>query len=278
MIRVAREQSPRWKLVLHNPVYVRVTYTQLSILYLQEDKLSADRRAASRHYEFNMFSNPPPTSPYLDQIFPKLYTQSNTIQHYIKKVESIRNNAFNDVEKHQKVNTDEVKLETFSDMQNQKGVTTSEILETSQMIKKYCKTYMKPLRKFLAEFKEYAKKCGLNYTVNNVAFYIKRKMVEEELQMVSNYSRTLSFLNLNADKSEEKKDFLCIHFCGTNEICRSKQEKSKQNQMKLLASLNPQKQVTILTREKNKEFVNQYWNDLTTNFGAINLRNSVTRT
>lgn len=162
-------------------------------------------------------------------------------------------------------------------MQNQKGVTTNEILETSQMIKKYCKTYMKPLRKFLAEFKEYAKKCRLNYTVNNVAFYIKRKMVEEELQMVSNYSRTLSFLNLNsADKSEGKKDFLSG--CDRDKGSRIKEEKNKENQMKLLSSLNPQKQIIILTRDKKKDCVNQYWNNLAAHLGAMNLRHNVTRT
>ncbi|KOB77281.1 Thiol:disulfide interchange protein DsbA [Operophtera brumata] len=231
-----------------------------------EDKLPADRRAASRHYEFNMFSNPPPISSYLDQVFPKLYTQSNTIQHYINKVESTRNNAFKEVENNQKFNTDDIKLETFSEIHNQKGVTTNEILEASQMIKVYCKTYMKPLRKFLAEFTEYARKCGLNYTVNNVAFYIKRKMVEDELQMISNYSRTLNFLNLNsANRTEEKKDLIKTNL----EDARNKDEKGRENQMKLLSSLNPLK--TILTRNKKKEFIKQYWDDLTTNFGTINL-------
>lgn len=167
--------------------------------------------------------------------------QSNIIQRHIKKAESIRSNAFNDVEKRPQ-NNDDIKLETFSDVRNQKGVTTNEILETSQMIKVYCKTYMKPLMKFLTEFKEYAKKCGLNYTVNNVSFYIKRKMVKEELQMVSNYTKTLSFINLNSvNETAEKNECLNYSFRKKMETARNKEEKMKENQLKLLSSLDPLK-------------------------------------
>ncbi|KAJ2941644.1 hypothetical protein O0L34_g14701 [Tuta absoluta] len=64
-----------------------------------------------------------------------------------------------------------------------KGTSKQDIVETSQMIKNYCKEQQVPLKNFLENFKEYATRCELTNTVNNVGFYIKRKLVHAELTL-----------------------------------------------------------------------------------------------
>lgn len=133
-----------------------------------------------------MFLNPPTTSRYLQTHFPKLYSDSPIEPYYIKKLEAIKNEKCI------------FKLEGFHQIR-QKGVTTAEIIETSQIIRKYCITQLIPLRKFLEEYRQYAKKCDLTETVYNVAAYIKRKMVHAELEIIANFPQDFSFLHSSTE-------------------------------------------------------------------------------
>ncbi|XP_072932585.1 uncharacterized protein [Epargyreus clarus] len=148
-----------------------------------EDQLPPEGRALSRHHEFNLFSNSPPTSTYMIDHFPQLYKESCIERQYISKVEEIRNEKC------------VFKLEGFNEIAPKKGTSTQEIVEASRMIRKFCRIQMISLKKFLEEFKTHARKCDLKYTVNNVAFYIKRKMVQAEIELEANYPKTLGFLN-----------------------------------------------------------------------------------
>lgn len=165
-----------------------------------------------------MFSNPPPSTPYIQAQYPKLYSSSPIEPYYINKLEAIKNEKCI------------FKLEGFNEIR-QKGVTTAEIVETSQIIRKYCKTQLIPLRKFLEEYKEYANKCGLTDTVSNVASYIKRKMVQAELETVANYPQSFSFLNTN-DNSNFNKNVQV-------EVNRNEESKPEEaNPLKILLGVN----------------------------------------
>lgn len=169
------------------------------------------------------------------------------------------------------IKNDTFKLDALTDLKTQNSVTAHEILNTSNMIKKFCKSHMISLKKFLTEFKKYARKCELNYTVNNVAFYIKRKMIEEELLMVENYSKSLNFLNLN----DEKTDILDLKKLPPSAFFDAGIEpKVNESQMMVLPK-NLQKQVTILRRDKRD--VIKYWNDFASNYEGIT-RHSFSRT
>lgn len=98
------------------------------------------------------------------------------------------------------------RLEGFNEINSKNGSTKQEIVDASQMIRKYCKEHQKPLKTFLNEYKEYAKKCELKKTVNNVDFYIKRKMVQSELELVANYPKTFNFLDSNSRKFSSADD------------------------------------------------------------------------
>lgn len=156
--------------------------SNMNSFLFQEDKLPADIRAQSRHHEFNMFTNQPPTSKYLNEAFPELYSHTHVEPEHITKLESIQNDPciFN--------------LEGFHEIPQHKGTTAEEVLEASRIIRKYCKTQLIPLRRFLMEFKEYATRCDLKNTVNNVATYIKRKMLQAELDIVKNCPTSFNFL------------------------------------------------------------------------------------
>ncbi|XP_063541895.1 uncharacterized protein LOC134750618 [Cydia strobilella] len=147
-----------------------------------EDKLSVDNRAISRHHEFDLFTNPPPSSTYLNSHHPNLYPNTQLENCYVNKLEAIRNEKC------------VFKLEGFEDIGAKNGATKQQIVETSQLIRKYCFSHSITLKKFLIEFKEYAAKCQLKNNVQTVAFYIKRQMVKEEITMIVNCPRTFSYL------------------------------------------------------------------------------------
>ncbi|XP_053619797.1 uncharacterized protein LOC128680582 isoform X2 [Plodia interpunctella] len=151
-------------------------------LEAMEDTLSPEERALSRHHEFNMFSNHPPTSRFLNDYFPKLYSHRVEPSH-IEKLEAIKNEQC------------VFKLEGFSEIPQQKVATQEEILQTSKIVRRYCKTKMIPLKKFFDEFKQFATRCELSHTVNNVAYYIQRKGIRAELYIVNNMPKTFSFLD-----------------------------------------------------------------------------------
>ncbi|XP_063629563.1 uncharacterized protein LOC134800996 [Cydia splendana] len=147
-----------------------------------EDKLPVDSRAVSRHHEFDLFTNLPPSSTYLNSHHPKLYTNTQLENYYVTKLEAIRNEKC------------VFKLEGFEEIGPKNGVTKHQIVESSQLIRRHCLSHSITLKKFLIEFKEYASKCQLKNNVQNVAFYIKRKMIKEEITMIANCPRTFSFL------------------------------------------------------------------------------------
>lgn len=161
-----------------------------------EDHLTVENRATSRHYEFDLFSNPPPSSTYLTSHYPQLYTGTELENYYVTKLESIRNEKC------------VFKLEGFEEIGPKNGVTKQEIVETSQLIRNYCLSHSISLKKFLIEFKGYTAKCELKNSVHNVAVYIKRKMVKEEITLIENYPRTFSFLDDDEPVVEEGKNHL----------------------------------------------------------------------
>ncbi|XP_048001497.1 uncharacterized protein LOC125238263 [Leguminivora glycinivorella] len=159
-----------------------------------EDQLSVDNRAVSRHHEFDLFTNPPPSSTYLQSHHPQLYTNTQLENYYVSKLEAIRNEKC------------VFKLEGFEEIGPKNGATKQQIVETSQLIRKYCLSHSITLKKFLVEFKEYVAKCQLTNNVQNVAFYIKRQMVKEEMTMIANCPKTFSFLE--EDIEDTPVDFL----------------------------------------------------------------------
>lgn len=128
------------------------------------------------------------------------------------------------------------------------------------MIKTYCKTRIIPLKKFLCEFKVFAKKCELNYTVNNVASYIKRKMVEEELLMVENYTKSLHLLNFSDEKAESTFDLKKLPSFEDAKV------ETKMCEKDCFWNNNNAKQIKILTKHK-QDLMNRYWKELPCKYG-----------
>jgi hypothetical protein len=157
--------------------------------------MPASERAASRHHEYVLFSNKPPVSRYVRRNHGSLYLDHAIDPYYVSKLESIRNEKCI------------FKLEGFHKFQS--GVNTKEITEVSRSVRQHCQTRSISLRKFLAEFREYAAKCGVKESVRNVADYIKRKSVEAELEIVLNYPKTFDFLN--------EPDSACEEICSPHE-------------------------------------------------------------
>lgn len=79
------------------------------------------------------------------------------------------------------------------------GTTKHDIVEVSQMIRNHCKNHLIPLNKFLDEFKEFGERSELKNTVHNVSFYIKRKMVHEELKMIADQKNNLKTIEDDFD-------------------------------------------------------------------------------
>lgn len=218
-------------------------------LLFQEDKLSPSERALSRHHEFNMFLTPPPTSPFLETHFPKLYSNDPIDPYYIKKLEAIKNEKFI------------FKLEGFNDIK-QKGVTTAEILETSQIIRKYCKTKQCTLRKFLEDFREYASRCDLKETVYNVACYIKRKELECELKFYKLFPPQFSFLNSSTDENFNVNDISsATDYLNGNHIEMESVKSDETIQLKLILGVPPATSSPKKTKKgrknNNKENINR---------------------
>ncbi|CAH2058954.1 unnamed protein product, partial [Iphiclides podalirius] len=145
-----------------------------------EEKLSSEYRASSRHHEFHLFSNPPPKSSYLMRNFPNLYSDTQ-----IPKNENHSHDA--------KI----LRLGEFDRIAQRSGTSRSEIVEASKMIRSYCKTHMKTLERFLKEFREHTERCGLANTVGNVGSYIKRKIIQADIELEANYATTLEIMKRN---------------------------------------------------------------------------------
>lgn len=71
------------------------------------------------------------------------------------------------------------------------GTTKHDILEVSQMIRNHCRNHLIPLNKFLNEFKEFGERSALKNTVQNVSFYIKRKLIHAEMKMIADQKNNL---------------------------------------------------------------------------------------
>ncbi|CAD0205371.1 unnamed protein product [Chrysodeixis includens] len=154
-----------------------------------EDQLSVEQRAASRRLELSLLSDYPPITFYTLQQFPKLYRQNKITKTNVKEIEqaTLENCVFN--------------LEGYYDMKIQKGVTTKDIIKTSQLIRKYCKTHAKSLKHFLREFLDFAKKTGSTNSVHNISMYIRKKNVKDEIDTWKNMPIHFSFLDIEADDS-----------------------------------------------------------------------------
>ncbi|XP_068625678.1 uncharacterized protein [Battus philenor] len=153
-----------------------------------EEQMSEENRASSRLMEYELFANQPPTSAYLIRHFPKLYSESQLFQQNVGKIIPKPDD------------TSVMKLQELTTFDHANGASKTEILEASLMIRDYCKRTGKTLDGFLREFKEHTEICGLPNTVGNVSLYIKRKMVQTEIQLVASYATAL--------ESQENKDTL----------------------------------------------------------------------
>lgn len=155
----------------------------------QEEQLSVEQRAASRRLEFSLLSDYPPVTFYTMQQFPKLYRQTKITKSNFKEIEqaTLEDCVFN--------------LEGYYDMKIQKGVTTKEIIKTSQIIRKYCKTHAKSLKHFLREFWDFAKKTGSTNSVHNISMYILKKNVKDEIDTWKNIPIHFSFLDIEVDEN-----------------------------------------------------------------------------
>ncbi|XP_031764134.2 uncharacterized protein LOC116412823 [Galleria mellonella] len=163
-------------------------------LEAMEDTLSPEAKAQSRRHEFNMFSNPPPTSQYQEELFPNLYSISDVKPSYIRKLEMIKNEKI------------VFKLEGYNELLGQDDIKPDEKTEASKIIRKYCQSKLISIRKFLDDFKVYASRCQLEITVANIENYIKRKMLEGELHIVHNCPKNYDFLELAPEPFENCKD------------------------------------------------------------------------
>ncbi|KAJ8709903.1 hypothetical protein PYW08_009907 [Mythimna loreyi] len=146
-----------------------------------EEKLPVDARVKSRIHEFNLMTSYPPTSHFLSQHFPKLYRQTKVSIRELRQL-SLEDCVFN--------------IQGFHNMKIHKGTTTKYILETSQMIKLYCRAHNKTLKTLLNEFQVFAKKTEAKYTIDHIAMYIKQQFLKDELVTYSDMPRTFSFLEL----------------------------------------------------------------------------------
>ncbi|CAG5020827.1 unnamed protein product [Parnassius apollo] len=217
-----------------------------------EEKLSAEGRASSRHHEFDLFTNQPPTSTFLALNFPKLYTES-LLQQHIAKVESCKHDA------------SVIKMQEFDKIVQKSGTSGNEIVEASKMIRNYCKMHMKTLERFLKEFKEHTEKCGLSNTVGNVAFYIKRKTIQAEIELEANYAMTLELLARNDAAVEELSTNIQVQ-CKTvraqSEILRERNSLNAINTKTLVAGKNCKKisyeMPNVSNSKLRKEFANKF--------------------
>lgn len=62
-------------------------------MIFQENQLAFDVCSSSRSHEEELFTHMPPTSPYLKENFPRLYSQNSTDYSYLKTWETLRNEA-----------------------------------------------------------------------------------------------------------------------------------------------------------------------------------------
>ncbi|XP_028157625.1 uncharacterized protein LOC114350872 isoform X2 [Ostrinia furnacalis] len=212
-------------------------------LEAMEDKLPSSQRAISRHHEFNMFLTPPPTSPFLETHFPKLYSKEPIDPYYIKKLESIKNEKCI------------FKLEGFNDIK-QTGVTTAEILHTSQIIRRHCKTNRCTLRQFLERFKEYVQRCQLKESIHTISTYIKRLEIAAELKY---HGQRPHFSFLDASVEDDIKSD-AVTTVSENVIETDNMNSDETAQLKMLlgvppATSSPKKKSK--KNKKNKENVNR---------------------
>ncbi|CAK1594778.1 unnamed protein product [Parnassius mnemosyne] len=219
-----------------------------------EEKLSAEVRASSRHHEFDLFTNQPPTSIFLAHYFPKLYTESQLQQH-IAKVESCRHD------------TSVIKMQELDKIVPKSGTSRNEIVEASKMIRNYCKMHMKTLERFLKEFKEHTERCGLSNTVGNVAFYIKRKTIQAEIELEANYAMTLELLAENGTVVDELPTNIQVQ-CKTvraqSVIQKERNSFNTINTKTLVAGQNCNKinyeKLSVSNINIRKDFINKFQN------------------
>ncbi|XP_004933005.1 uncharacterized protein LOC101744818 [Bombyx mori] len=150
-------------------------------LELLEEQLPPNKRATSRHYEFNMINNPPPKSSYLKAYFPTLYPGGFAHAHDQTDTHTNERCEFN--------------IGDLDEIKKREGITTEDVVQASVMIRNYCKSHAISLDKFLVEFKDIARKTNLKINVNNVVFYIRRRLVAEELKLALLCPRTMHMLD-----------------------------------------------------------------------------------
>lgn len=75
------------------------------------------------------------------------------------------------------------------------------------MIRRFSKTYSKPLRKLLTEFHDFAKKTKTINSVDNIVMYIRKIYLRDELQLwVNMETQTFSFMT--KDEEEENRNII----------------------------------------------------------------------